>query len=554
VTWDKGTLPAGLTFTPGVNSSTLTGTPTVAATTPTWVSVTDSGGLSTTYSYTITIAPVATTAPTTPTTPVTTPSGPSGQVITVTNIPDPAYVTDPDLQLLGVASSALPVTYLSTSSKTCTISTTGLLKILSVGKCLLTLSQTGNSSYNPATKSVVIEIGYKLQVTLEEFTNVQSAGATAIATAPWPGDDASVKFCISLSESKSDCTLPSGVSISNLLLTTITKDSGSVVTANITGLSPGTNYFVWAIEKVGDEEVTSEIRKLHTPIGPTISYSGKTSYAKANSVRIQFLAKGGARGYKNWKVTGFPGGAKLAPSTSSFTVTGKNLKSGTYTISVSVADKLGSTSSITFPLIISGGLVIGQPGQVQSAVAQLISSTAIKVAWKNQDDAQKYEVTLAGKPVCATSENNCEIQQLLGPKAQIAVTAISAEGVKSQPISTLYKAPALAIDIAVVNFGLNSSVLSSSNKSKITALAKVIQTQGFTSVQVAGYIDSEEAAGFNSALSKARATSTFNYLKQILAKTPISVTLINQGANSPTESNSTSTGRAANRRAVISLK
>ena len=564
-TWSATAVPDGLTFTSGITESTISGTPTANSTLAVTVTVTDSD-----LSVSRTTVNFVITTPTTGgggggsggsggggtpiPTPVTTPAGPSGQVITVTNLPDPAFVGDSDLQLDAAASSGLPISYQSTTSKICTISTSGLLKIITIGNCLLTLSQAGNSSYNPAIKSVIIKVVHKLQVTLEEFTNVQSAGATVIATAPWPGDDASVKFCISLSESKSDCTLPSGVSISNLLPTTVTKDSSSVVTANITGLSPGTNYFVWAIEKVGDEEVTSEIRKLHTPIGPTISYSGKTSYAKANSVRIQFLAKGGARGYKNWKVTGFPGGAKLAPSTSSFTVTGKNLKSGTYTISVSVADKLGSISSITFPLNISGGLVIGQPGQVQSAVAQLISSTAIKVAWKNQDDAQKYEVTLAGKLVCATSENSCEIQQLLGPKAQIAVTAISAEGVKSQPISTLYKAPAMAIDIAVVNFGLNSSVLSSSNKLKITALAKVIQTQGFTSVQVAGYIDSEEAAGFNSALSKARATSTFNYLKQILAKTPIALTLINQGANSLTESNSTSTGRAANRRAVISLK
>jgi outer membrane protein OmpA-like peptidoglycan-associated protein len=559
-TWSATAVPDGLTFTSGITESTISGTPTANSTLAVTVTVTDSD-LSvsrTTVNFVITTPNTGgsggsgggTPIPT----PVVTPAGPSSQVIAVTNLPDPAYVGDSDLQLNGLASSALPVTYLSTSSKTCTISTTGLLKILSVGKCLLTLSQAGNSSYNPATKSVSVEITNKLLVTLEEFTNVQSSGATVVATAPWPGDDASVKFCISLNESKGDCTLPSGVSISDPLPITVTKDSGSVVTANITGLAPGTNYFVWAIEKVGDQQVTSEIRKLHTPIGPMISYSGKTSYAKANSVRIQFRATGGARGYKNWKVTGFPVGAKLAPSTSSFTVTGKNLKSGTFIISVSVADKLGSISSISFPLIISGGLVVGQPGQVQSAVAQLISSTAIKVAWKNQDDAQKYEVTLAGKLVCATSENNCEIQQLLGPKAQIAVTAISAEGVKSQPISTLYKAPAMAIDIAIANFALNSSVLSSSDKSKITALAKVIQTQGFTSVQVAGYIDSEEAAGLNSALSKARATSTFNYLKQILAKTPISVTLINQGANSPAESNSTPAGRAANRRAVISLK
>lgn len=553
VTWDKGTLPAGLTFTPGVNSSTLTGTPTAAATTPTWVSVTDSGGLSTTYSYTITIAPVATTAPTTPTTPVTTPSGPSGQVITVTNLPDPAFVGDSDLQLDAVASSGLPISYQSTTSKICTISMSGLLKIITIGNCLLTLSQAGNSSYNPATKSVIIKVVHKLQVALEEFTNVQSNSATAVATAPWPSDDVSVKFCISLSESKSDCTVPSGVSISDLAPTTITKDSGSVVTANISGLNPATNYFVWAVATVGDEEVTSGIRKLHTPVGPTILYAGKTSYLKTEPVRIQFRATGGAGGFKNWKGTGFPTGIKLVALNSTFTATGTNLKAGTYIVSVSVADKSGSTSTITVPLVISGGVIFGQPEQVQGAIAQLISSKSVRVSWQPQDDAQKYEVTLANKVVCSTSGNECEIKQLLGPKAQIAVTAVSTEGIKSQPIPTTYRAPVIPIDMEVANFALNSAVLSASDKSKIASLAKTIQTQGFTSIQVAGHTDSQGNASLNSALSRARAVNTFTYLKQILAKTPISVTLLAEGASSPVRSNATTEGRAANRRAVLSL-
>ncbi|MEI7454994.1 MAG: OmpA family protein, partial [Actinomycetes bacterium] len=77
--------------------------------------------------------------------------------------------------------------------------------------------------------------------------------------------------------------------------------------------------------------------------------------------------------------------------------------------------------------------------------------------------------------------------------------------------------------------------------------------QGFTSIQVAGHTDSQGNATLNSALSRARAVSTFSYLKQILAKTPISVTLLAEGASSPVGSNTTEDGRAANRRAVLSL-
>lgn len=558
-TWSATAVPAGLTFTSGITESTISGTPTANSTLAVTVTVTDSD-LSvsrTTVNFVIT-TPITggsggsgggTPIPT----PVVTPTGPSGQVITVTNLPDPAFVGDSDLQLDAVASSGLPISYQSTTSKICTISTSGLLKIITIGNCLLTLSQAGNSSYNPANKSVIIKVVHKLQVALEEFTNVQSNSATAVATAPWPGDDTSVKFCISLSESKSDCTVPSGISISDLAPTTITKDSGSVVTANISGLNPATNYFVWAVATVGDEEVTSGIRKLHTPVGPTILYAGKTSYLKTEPVRIQFRATGGAGGFKNWKGTGFPTGIKLVALNSTFTATGTNLKAGTYIVSVSVADKSGSTSTITLPLVISGGLIVGQPEQVQGATAQLISSKSVRVSWQPQDDAQKYEVTLANKVVCSTSGNECEIKQLLGPKAQIAVTAVSTEGIKSQPIPTTYRAPLIPIDMEVANFALNSAVLSASDKSKIASLAKTIQTQGFTSIQVAGHTDSQGNASLNSALSRARAVNTFTYLKQILAKTPISVTLLAEGASSPVGSNATEDGRAANRRAVLSL-
>jgi len=567
-TWSASEVPAGLTFTSGVTESTISGTPTANSTLAVTVTVTDSD-----LSVSRTVVNFMITTPSSggggsggggsggggsggggspAPTPVT-PSGPSSQTITVSNTTTSVYYGDPDMQLIASASSGLPIAYVTTSPVICSISASGLIKFLAVGQCLVTLTQSGSSSFSATSKSISIEVLPKLSVVLEEFTNVQSSSATAVATAPWPGSDATIKFCVSLINSKKDCTAPAGIDISTATPTLITKDSGSVVTSDISGLAPGTDYFVWAVETLGAQSATSEIRKIHTPVGPTILYSGKTTYLPTESLRIQFRATGGGGGYKNWKAVGFPSGTTIAPASSTLTVTGAKLKSGTYIVTVTVTDKNNSIGTVTLPILIQGTELSGQPTVVQGASAQLQSSKSVKVSWQKQSDAAKYEVDLANKVVCLTSDSSCTINQLLGPKAQITVTAISGDGIKSQPIPTVFKAPVIPIDMEVANFALNSSVLSVSDKAKIASLAKTIQTQGFTSIQVAGHTDSTGNTQINSTLSRSRAVSTFKYLKEILAKTPISVTLLAEGSGSPVKTNTTNEGRAANRRAVLSL-
>ena len=66
ILWDKGTLPGGLSFTPGLTLGTFTGTPTTVGTFSTFVSVTDSLNQQATLPLTITIgasAPTPTPAP-----------------------------------------------------------------------------------------------------------------------------------------------------------------------------------------------------------------------------------------------------------------------------------------------------------------------------------------------------------------------------------------------------------------------------------------------------------------------------------------------------------
>ena len=566
-TWSAVGLPTGLSQVSAETTAAISGTPTTAGNFSAAFTVTDNADISSSITVNFTITTGSTggggeggdSPPAPPVTPVVTVVPvvvavvAQSQSISIADLPESNQYSDPELSLRATTTSGLPLTYSAGIEGVCTISTSGVVTFLAAGQCLITISQAGNSSYLPATKAITIAVSPKMRVTLEEFANVQSQKASVIATAPWPGLSAKVKFCVSLSNSKVECTIIPGVSFSDPIPNLIIENSNNVITSEITGLNPGTDYFVWAVETVGSQEATSAIRKLHTPVGPTIKYTGRTAYEKATPLRIVFRASGGAGGYKNWKATGLPTGTKLVVSVSTLTVSGTNLKVGTYIASISVTDKKGSSSSITLPISINGSEIAGQPAVVQGASAQLITAQSIQVSWEKQSDAEKYEVTLANKIVCSTIEISCVIPQLLGPKAQIAVVAVSDHGIKSQPVPTVYKAPASPIDIAVANFTLNSPVLSKKDKVGIAALAKTIQLQGFTSIQVAGHTDSQGNDALNSALSRARAVNTFKYLKEILAKTPISVSLLAEGASLPVESNVTAEGRAANRRSVLSI-
>jgi len=92
--------------------------------------------------------------------------------------------------LLGTASSGLPVTY--TTSGACTVSSTGTLTAISSGNCGLSLSQAGDATYAPASASFNISvsqisqtISYSPSLTAELFVGgARNIGASASSGLP----------------------------------------------------------------------------------------------------------------------------------------------------------------------------------------------------------------------------------------------------------------------------------------------------------------------------------------------------------------------------------
>ena len=470
-----------------------------------------------------------------------------------TEPPSPASLKPGTFNLNGSASSGLPVTYSSNTPSICTVDPTGKVVFLAPGQCSITIAQAGNSSYAPASKTVLINIAAKLGIVLEEFANVQSTSATSVATADWPGVDADIKFCISTTNSTADCTLPAGTIISEIKPKKLTTDSGSVFTVDISGLNPMTNYYVWAEEAAGGDKTVSQIRKLHTPAGPTITYSGNTSYDVNEDVKIIFHATDGSGTYKNWAVVGLPSSISSSGTGANYTSIGKFTKAGIYIATVSVMDSNGATASInvTITVIEENVNLPSSPGGVYT---QLQSATSTQVTWQRTPEAVSYEVSLRGKVVGQTSNNYLKLPGLYGPKSAVTVLAIDAKGKKSLPSLATYKAPVKPIQIGIANFDLNISQLRLVDKTKLKSTAKLINQEGFTSIQVSGFTDAQGNAAINTPLSNARAKNTYAYLQSILNKSSLSVTLVANGSKNPVASNATKEGQAANRRAVISLK
>lgn len=77
------------------------------------------------------------------------------QTIEVTNPSNRSFVSNETIQLDGRATSTLPVVYSSNSEAVCTVSSTGLITIVSVGVCSIAVNQPGNASYYPAPGKIV---------------------------------------------------------------------------------------------------------------------------------------------------------------------------------------------------------------------------------------------------------------------------------------------------------------------------------------------------------------------------------------------------------------
>lgn len=104
----------------------------------------------------------------------------------------------------------------------------------------------------------------------------------------------------------------------------------------------------------------------------------------------------------------------------------------------------------------------------------------------------------------------------------------------------------------MVNFGFDSSNLTSSAKTNLDKLAQVLKNNPDTNINIYGYTDSKGSDSYNLSLSERRA----NAVKSYLVSKGISSSRIfamGRGENDPVASNDTEAGRAENRRVEFAI-
>ncbi|MCC8153640.1 MAG: OmpA family protein [Tannerellaceae bacterium] len=102
-------------------------------------------------------------------------------------------------------------------------------------------------------------------------------------------------------------------------------------------------------------------------------------------------------------------------------------------------------------------------------------------------------------------------------------------------------------------FATNSSTVSDASKSALHRFANTLKDNPDTDIRIVGYTDNTGQVDYNQTLSEKRAQSVYSYLQSEGASTN-RMEFMGKGINNPVADNSTSQGRAQNRRVEILIE
>jgi outer membrane protein OmpA-like peptidoglycan-associated protein len=173
------------------------------------------------------------------------------------------------------------------------------------------------------------------------------------------------------------------------------------------------------------------------------------------------------------------------------------------------------------------------------------------LVWESSPNAIGYQVHINGVLACVVeSVSLCTVNRILGPANRIEVTALGNDGTLSTKTINAY-APDRFISLVTVRFAPNKAGLSNTATKSLTLFVKLMLREGFTSVKVRAYTDSQGGARNAASLSSRRAQAVAKFLSKYLRVTIVSVP---RGLKDPVASNLTTIGQALNRRATAAVR
>jgi hypothetical protein len=401
------------------------------------------------------------------------------------------------------------------------------------------------SSSGATNQNVSSEPDLVVDLKLQEVTKVQSTDALLAVTLKWPGKAFKVKFCISKVTTK--CQFTEVVSINSLEGQILNADGELYISTLISGLSPRSEYQAFASLVSENVRGNSDIRTIKTPSGIAVKISGSTTLTLGEQLLVN-LDVSGIGTLVSARATGLPRGVGIKKSTTRAEVFGKPRKIGVYFATITITDSFRQVTALPLTVIVNE---TNATAFVSGAIYKPVSSTSTEFSWRINTPVAVTEVKLGSTIICSTSSTSCRVPRLFGPKSELQIFTTSSSGIVSNPVLPTYVAPEKLVEVGTANFALNSTTLTTVQKSSLKRIAAEMKSKGFTQLSVYGYSDKTGSKALNDKLSLARANAVYRYLKILLADKILSVRLIGKGFSDPVASNLTPQGREANRRAVV---
>lgn len=387
-----------------------------------------------------------------------------------------------------------------------------------------------------------------LQVALQEITNIQSTSAHISIVVAWPGKAFTVEICASKTATDK-CEATKKISIEKLDVVEALPSGNYLISTDLTELDSSSEYYISAKMVTDDQQATSLVRRIKTPSGITLVAPAIIDISVNSNLLFTVFAQRVTDSVKSWTVEGLPLGVSVTKGGVTLKVSGAVTLAGSFFIDISATD--GDYGVATTRIVVN----VSSPTPsvtIISAAMQPIGLSKSTVSWIASARGT-VEVIYNGKSFCKSKENSCIVNDLLGPLSKVQVVVRDASGAISSSKAANYISPNKPIEVGSARFALNSSILTADQKKAVEKLTAMLQARGFTQIIVSGYTDSTGSSALNKKLSTARAKNTFDYLKRFLTLRPLVVTLSGKASTNPIASNATLAGRAANRRAVVSI-
>lgn len=411
-------------------------------------------------------------------------------------------------------------------------------------------SNNGGGTTTPVTPAApVTPAKPPLIISLQEITNIQSTSAHANVVVKWPGKAFTVEICATISGSVV-CEQTKKFVVNSEDQMEKLPNGDYLLSADFAGLKSSGRYAITATMTTADQQSASEMRSIKTPSGITLTVPAAVSAPLNSNLTVTVQAENITGYVKTWTAVGLPTGLRISKNSASLVITGVAKSVGTFFVDVTATDSDKGFATTRFVLTVAGA--VAPAVIIKSATMQPVTIATSTVAWI-ASAAGTFEVMYDGKSVCKTSTTSCLIKDLLGPLSKIQVVIRDGAGAVNFSIAAKYVSPVKPIEVGSAKFALNSANLIPAQKKAIEKLAATLQAKGFTQLVVSGYADSTGTKALNAKISTDRAKNTYKYLSTFVSTKPLTVVLSGKASTNPIASNKTAAGRAANRRAVVSI-